>query len=165
LLLQEVKCIAKCRKGGLDVPTVYRVDDARYRIYLEYIDGQTVRDFVFGLDLSKEQGTELCAVCLCSLTRCCLQIKSAVCKWRIASGGLLLLCTLEGEPTPAAMLSYTTALLPIVVAQRRARRSDDFQHDAAILVLRLEQRCSCCFFVFLCCLGFSLGASRSEGAR
>ncbi len=51
-----MKCITKCRKNGLDVPTVFRVEDARYRIYMEFIEGQTVRDFIFGLDLSSEQG-------------------------------------------------------------------------------------------------------------
>lgn len=46
-LLQEAKCIAKCRKCGVDTPTVYFVDTTTNRLYLEFIDGITVKQFLY----------------------------------------------------------------------------------------------------------------------
>ena len=45
-LLQEVRCLARCRSARIDTPAVLMVDTARHLLYLERVPGQTVRDFV-----------------------------------------------------------------------------------------------------------------------
>src|SRR5687768_4213700 len=52
-LVQEVKCMRKVQKAGVDAPAVYLVDDSQYRIYMEFVEGCTTRDFVASLDLQK----------------------------------------------------------------------------------------------------------------
>jgi tRNA A-37 threonylcarbamoyl transferase component Bud32 len=44
---KEAKCIAKCRKCGVDTPTVYFVDAITNRLYLEFIDGITVKQYLY----------------------------------------------------------------------------------------------------------------------
>ena len=60
ILIKEAKCIAKCRKCGVDTPTVYFVDNLTNRIYMEFIDGITVKQFLynnFSGAIKKEKGT------------------------------------------------------------------------------------------------------------
>jgi TP53 regulating kinase-like protein len=45
-LLQECRCMVKCRKAGVLTPTVYLVDQLSNRLYLEYINGRTLKDFL-----------------------------------------------------------------------------------------------------------------------
>ena len=53
--------MAKCKKLGIDVPTVYRTDDSKRQIIMEFVNGCTVRDFVFSLDLDKSAGVLACS--------------------------------------------------------------------------------------------------------
>ncbi|KAJ3188081.1 hypothetical protein HK101_009223 [Irineochytrium annulatum] len=43
-LLQEARCLHRCRKAGIDTPTLYLIDSVNSQIYMEYVEGQTVRD-------------------------------------------------------------------------------------------------------------------------
>jgi len=52
---QEVRNLNKCRKNGIDVPEVLHVDQERNRIYMEFVQGSTVRDFLNQIDLSNKQ--------------------------------------------------------------------------------------------------------------
>jgi len=50
----EVKCLERVRKAGVATPQVYHVDNEQYRLYMEFIDGLTTRDYIFSLDLQRE---------------------------------------------------------------------------------------------------------------
>src|SRR5688500_3389551 len=53
--LKEAKCIARCAKAGIDTPTIYWVDTVNRRLWLEFVDGITVKQrFYNGVS---EQGT------------------------------------------------------------------------------------------------------------
>ncbi|CAG8534745.1 4930_t:CDS:2 [Ambispora gerdemannii] len=43
---QEARCLHKCRRSGLDTPVVYFVDIENNTIYMEYVEGKTVRDIL-----------------------------------------------------------------------------------------------------------------------
>jgi TP53 regulating kinase-like protein len=43
---QEVKNIEKCKKCGIDVPLVYKVENQSHRIYLEMINGVTIKEYL-----------------------------------------------------------------------------------------------------------------------
>lgn len=45
-LLQEARCMVKCRKAGVPTPTILLVDQARNRLYMEMIQGQTVKELL-----------------------------------------------------------------------------------------------------------------------
>jgi TP53 regulating kinase-like protein len=45
-LLQEARCLYKCRKAGVATPTLFMVDAENNRIYMEEIVGQTVKSFL-----------------------------------------------------------------------------------------------------------------------
>jgi Kae1-associated kinase Bud32 len=49
----------RCRKLGLDVPCPYFVDMEKRRIYMEYIDGQLVKNLLQGNKISSSQLDEL----------------------------------------------------------------------------------------------------------
>lgn len=42
-VIQEARCLYKCKKAGIDTPAVYLVDTDASTIYMEYIDGITVK--------------------------------------------------------------------------------------------------------------------------
>ncbi|CAM9192200.1 unnamed protein product [Heterosigma akashiwo] len=44
--IQEVRCMAKCRKAGIDTPLLLLVDTKNSKIYMEKIPGMTVRQFL-----------------------------------------------------------------------------------------------------------------------
>ncbi|KAG9306188.1 hypothetical protein G9A89_016092 [Geosiphon pyriformis] len=45
-VIQEARCLYKCRRSGVDTPVVYFVDVNNSSIYMEYIEGKTVRDIL-----------------------------------------------------------------------------------------------------------------------
>jgi TP53 regulating kinase-like protein len=42
-LLQEARCVAKCNKLGIPVPDIYMVDTVNYKLYMEHIEGKTLK--------------------------------------------------------------------------------------------------------------------------
>ncbi len=46
---QEVKCMLRCRKLGVDTPAIAAVDRRCARIFMELIPGRTVREFLLAL--------------------------------------------------------------------------------------------------------------------
>lgn len=42
-LLQEARCMVKCRRAGVLTPSIYMVDQQNFRIYMERIQGSTVK--------------------------------------------------------------------------------------------------------------------------
>jgi TP53 regulating kinase-like protein len=46
-LLQEARCIVKCRRAGVACPGIYLVDLENFRLYMEKIDGRTVKDLLW----------------------------------------------------------------------------------------------------------------------
>lgn len=42
-LLQEARCIAKCKKVGVPVPDIYMVDTVNFKLHMEFIDGHTLK--------------------------------------------------------------------------------------------------------------------------
>ncbi|KAF2078029.1 hypothetical protein CYY_000667 [Polysphondylium violaceum] len=57
-ILQEVRSLNKCKKNGIDVPALLLVDVPSNRIYMEYIDGITVKQYLYNcFDQSKETST------------------------------------------------------------------------------------------------------------
>eukprot|EP01114_Cavostelium_apophysatum_P014042 TRINITY_DN3535_c1_g1_i1.p1 TRINITY_DN3535_c1_g1~~TRINITY_DN3535_c1_g1_i1.p1 ORF type:complete len:284 (-),score=25.24 TRINITY_DN3535_c1_g1_i1:121-972(-) len=57
-LNSEARCMAKCAKGGIDTPTVYLIDHINRKLYIEFIDGKTVRERVAG-GLTEQEGRSL----------------------------------------------------------------------------------------------------------
>ncbi len=52
---QEVRSIARCRRGGVRAPAVYHVDFNKRLIFMECIvDGMTLRDYIRQLDMDKD---------------------------------------------------------------------------------------------------------------
>ncbi|KAF9085733.1 TP53 regulating kinase [Mortierella sp. GBA35] len=45
-VVQEARCLSRCQKAMIDTPTVYMVDTENYLIYMEYIEGTSVRDYL-----------------------------------------------------------------------------------------------------------------------
>ncbi|CAG8604791.1 2462_t:CDS:2 [Paraglomus brasilianum] len=59
-LVQEARCLVKCRNIGVDVPAVYFVDLENRTIYMEYIEGKTVNDLLAdGAAITTEESDEL----------------------------------------------------------------------------------------------------------
>jgi len=44
---QEVRSMLRCRKLGIDCPVVYFVDMERNMLFMEFIPGQTVKEFLY----------------------------------------------------------------------------------------------------------------------
>ena len=45
-MLQEARCLVACARKGIDVPQVYFVDEHSMSLYLERIDGWTVKEYL-----------------------------------------------------------------------------------------------------------------------
>ena len=47
-----------CRKAGIDAPTVYLIDTVNSSIYMEYIEGPSLRDYIMstGQQMTAEKG-------------------------------------------------------------------------------------------------------------
>ncbi|KAF9346847.1 TP53 regulating kinase [Mortierella sp. NVP85] len=45
-VIQEARCLNRCQKAFIDTPTVYMVDVENSLIYMEYIEGTSVRDYL-----------------------------------------------------------------------------------------------------------------------
>lgn len=46
IMLQEARCIARCKKAGVSTPTIYHVDTTSSRLYLEHIDGMSIKKYL-----------------------------------------------------------------------------------------------------------------------
>jgi tRNA A-37 threonylcarbamoyl transferase component Bud32 len=46
---QEVKCMLRCRKLGVDTPAIAAVDRRCARVFMELIPGRTVREYLLAL--------------------------------------------------------------------------------------------------------------------
>lgn len=44
-VVQEVRCMVKCRKNGIDTPVIYMVDQIKNQIYMEHVQGKTIKDY------------------------------------------------------------------------------------------------------------------------
>ena len=42
----EARCLVKCRKAGVDAPLVYHSDSKKHELFLEWIDGPTVKKWL-----------------------------------------------------------------------------------------------------------------------
>jgi TP53 regulating kinase-like protein len=51
-VLGEARCLLKCRRAGLDTPALLLVDLARHRLYMERIDGGTLKERLRALHLT-----------------------------------------------------------------------------------------------------------------
>ena len=45
-LLQEVRCMVKCRKAGILTPSLFLVDQQKHTITMEFIEGRTLKDIL-----------------------------------------------------------------------------------------------------------------------
>lgn len=45
-LVQEARCIVKCRKAGVVTPCIYLIDEERGRLYTEKICGGSVKEYL-----------------------------------------------------------------------------------------------------------------------
>lgn len=54
-ILQEARCIAKCRRNGVSVPSIYYVDLPQNRLYMEYIDGETLKSVLWNRSSGKKK--------------------------------------------------------------------------------------------------------------
>jgi len=63
-LRQEARSIVRCRKAGVDTPIVYHVDFNTNRLFLEEIDGYTVKQFLYeNYSLIKKDLNECTRIC------------------------------------------------------------------------------------------------------
>ncbi|TDH66681.1 hypothetical protein CCR75_001597 [Bremia lactucae] len=45
-LVQEVRCILKCRRAGVLTPVIYLVDEEKNRLYMQKVAGGTLKDYL-----------------------------------------------------------------------------------------------------------------------
>jgi TP53 regulating kinase-like protein len=45
-LVQEARCILKCRRAGVLTPVIFLVDEDKSRLYLEKIEGGSLKDYL-----------------------------------------------------------------------------------------------------------------------
>ncbi|ORX77050.1 TP53-regulating kinase-like protein [Anaeromyces robustus] len=45
-VVKEARCMAKCSKAGINTPTLYLIDNVNHVIYMEFIEGITVKEFL-----------------------------------------------------------------------------------------------------------------------
>ncbi|CCI39719.1 hypothetical protein ABG067_001718 [Albugo candida] len=45
-LIQEVRCLMKCKQNGVATPSIYLVDENNGRIYFEFVSGSTLKEFL-----------------------------------------------------------------------------------------------------------------------
>eukprot|EP00002_Diphylleia_rotans_P029873 TRINITY_DN6103_c0_g1_i2.p1 TRINITY_DN6103_c0_g1~~TRINITY_DN6103_c0_g1_i2.p1 ORF type:complete len:214 (+),score=49.14 TRINITY_DN6103_c0_g1_i2:47-688(+) len=58
-ITQEVRCISRCRKAGLDVPVIYSVNASDRTICMERVDGLSMKDHLVG-GLDRTLALEYC---------------------------------------------------------------------------------------------------------
>ena len=46
-LLQEARCIVKCRRAGVPAPSIYLIDLENTRLFMERIEGKTYKDILW----------------------------------------------------------------------------------------------------------------------
>lgn len=59
-LLQEARCIAKCKKVGVPVPDIYMVDTANFKLHMEFIEGQTLKNKLWAEAESNDGSYQAC---------------------------------------------------------------------------------------------------------
>jgi len=45
-LVQEARCMAKCRRVGVPTPTIFLIDKHKNHLYMERVEGQSVKDIL-----------------------------------------------------------------------------------------------------------------------
>ena len=58
-VIQEARCLQKCKKSGMDTPTVYLVDIPKATIYMEYVVGETVKQRLLSNQATDYAGVDL----------------------------------------------------------------------------------------------------------
>ena len=61
-LNQEARCILRSRKNGVAAPCIYHIDYESARIYMSFIVGTTLKDWLLGLPAAAEIDSQLKAV-------------------------------------------------------------------------------------------------------
>ena len=61
-LNQEARCILRTRKNGVAAPCIYHIDYESARIYMSYIVGTTLKDWLLGLPAATAIDSQLKAV-------------------------------------------------------------------------------------------------------
>ncbi|KAJ3155215.1 TP53 regulating kinase [Geranomyces variabilis] len=60
-VVQEARCLHRMRRAGVDTPTVYLVDVKASTIYMEFIDGISVRDHIVATSPMSQQDESVLA--------------------------------------------------------------------------------------------------------
>ncbi|KAJ3037995.1 TP53 regulating kinase [Rhizophlyctis rosea] len=58
-VIHEARALHRLRKAGVDTPTLYLLDAAKSLIYMECVEGPTVRDYINAGTLTSDQETTL----------------------------------------------------------------------------------------------------------
>ena len=45
----------RLRKAGIDVPNIYMVDHARSRIFMEFVEGHMIKDYLYSMDIAADE--------------------------------------------------------------------------------------------------------------
>ncbi|CAJ0836950.1 10657_t:CDS:2 [Entrophospora sp. SA101] len=54
-VVQEARCLFKCYKSGINTPVLYFVDLKNSTIYMEFVEGKTIKDIIISLDPTNNQ--------------------------------------------------------------------------------------------------------------
>ena len=57
--MHEARILARCRSHGVLAPAVYFVDDTTQTIYMEYVDGKTVKEVWDELDRGETSASKV----------------------------------------------------------------------------------------------------------
>ncbi|KYQ89245.1 hypothetical protein DLAC_09899 [Tieghemostelium lacteum] len=74
-ILQEIRSLNKCKKNGIDVPGLLFVDIVQTRIMMEFVNGITVKQFLYNNCENNYQNTQTPEI-----IRICREIGQQVCK-------------------------------------------------------------------------------------
>lgn len=58
-MIAEARAMARCRRGGINCPAVYFVDSVANRLYMEYIEGITLKELLDLMSVQKMCKTDL----------------------------------------------------------------------------------------------------------
>lgn len=56
-MLQEARCIVKCRRAGVAAPCIFLVDAENNRLYMERIIGKSFKDILWTTNIDGAAGT------------------------------------------------------------------------------------------------------------
>lgn len=57
-LVKEAKNVSKCRQIGIQVPTIYNVDKTNNQIYMEYIEGCSIKEYLRKFEVQANSSEE-----------------------------------------------------------------------------------------------------------